>query len=85
MTKQPLRVSLGYIGAGLTALALGFELALVLAVSMLIVIGDQLAQTLAGFFVLRMFIAHTTYLLVVGSAIAVLRSGRPGRTMTPGS
>jgi hypothetical protein len=50
------------------------ELVLVLALSLLIVVGDQLAQTLGGFFVLEMFVAHVAYLVVVGGAIAVLRS-----------
>jgi hypothetical protein len=47
---------------------------LVLAISLLVVIGDQFAQTLAGFFVAEMFVAHVLYITVVGGAIAVLRS-----------
>jgi hypothetical protein len=50
------------------------ELVLVLAISLLVVIGDQFAQTLAGFFVAEMFVAHVLYITVVGGAIAVLRS-----------
>jgi len=53
------------------------ELVFVLAISLLVVIGDQLAQSLAGFFVTEMFIAHMSYLIVVGGAIAVLRSTQP--------
>jgi hypothetical protein len=50
------------------------ELVLVLAISLLVAVGDQLAQTLAGVFVTEMFIAHVTYLAVVGGAIIVLRT-----------
>jgi hypothetical protein len=55
------------------------ELMIVIAISLLIVVGDQLAQTLAGFFIPQIFIAHVAYLLVAGGALAALRPG-PGPT-----